>query len=136
MVIIINGYVALSNLNTGFEYIIVVNFGACLAWGTIDGLIYAISSSLERNNLRNKLIGLKASLKGENTLQLVKDNLDDTFLANFDEKGKDAIAIDIMVHVPDASVDKNQVLTKKELMGWLSIIGIYALLASYLRYLF
>ena len=126
MVIIINGYVALSNLNTGFEYIVVVNLGACLAWGTIDGLIYAISSSLERNNLRNKLIGLKACLKGENTLQLVKNNLDDTFLANFDEEGKDAIARDIMVHVPDASVDKNQVLTKKELMGWLSIIGIYA----------
>ena len=126
MVIIINGYVALSNLNTGFEYIIVVNLGACLAWGTIDGLIYAISSSLERNELRNKLIGLKSIVKGENTLQLVKDNLDDTFLASFDEKGKDAIARDIMVHVPAASVDKNQVLTKKELMGWLSIIGIYA----------
>ena len=31
MVIIINGYVALSDLNTGFGYIVVVNLGACLA---------------------------------------------------------------------------------------------------------
>jgi len=56
MVIIINGYVALSDLNTGFTYIVAVNFGACLSWGTIDGLIYAISSAIERNNIRNKLI--------------------------------------------------------------------------------
>jgi hypothetical protein len=70
-----------------------------LSWGTIDGLIYAISSSLERDNLRNKSIGLKACLKSEGTLQLVKNNLDDTFLANFDEAGKDAIAKDIMAYM-------------------------------------
>ena len=126
MVIIINGYVALSDLNTGFGYIVVVNLGACLSWGTIDGLIYAISSSMERNNLRNKLVELKSCTKGENTLQVVKNNLEDTFLASFDEEGKDAIARDIIAHVPDASVDENKVLTKKELMGWLSIVGIYA----------
>ena len=59
MVVIINGYVALSDLNTGFIYIVVLNIGACLAWGLIDGLIYAVSSSIERNNVRNKLLMLK-----------------------------------------------------------------------------
>src|SRR5512139_1628105 len=86
MVIIINGYVALSDLNTGFLYIVVVNLGACLSWGTIDGLIYAISSSMERNNTRNKLITLKDSLKSENTTEIVKRNLDDTFLVNFTDE--------------------------------------------------
>ena len=125
MVIIINGYVALSDLNTGFTYIVAVNLGACFGWGTIDGLIYAISSSIKRNDIRNKLINLKSALKTENTLQQVKNNLDDTAFGGFDEKGKDAIAREIIAHVPDAKLEENKLLTKEEMMGWLSIIGVY-----------
>ncbi len=65
MVIIINGYVALSNLNTGFTYIVVVNIGACTGWGFIDGFLYAITSSIERNNLRNKLEAMKKIISRE-----------------------------------------------------------------------
>jgi hypothetical protein len=125
MVIIINGYVALSELNTGFLYIVAVNLGACLSWGTIDGLIYAISSSMGRNDTRNKLLALKNCLKCENTTDLVKKNLDDTFLVNFNEEGKTAIAKDILTYVPDASLSEDKVLTKDEVLGGLSIIGIY-----------
>jgi hypothetical protein len=125
MVIIINGYVALSNLNTGFLYIVAVNLGACLSWGTIDGLIYAISSSMERNNTRNKLIALKNCLKCGNTTDLVKKNLDDTFLVNFTDEGKTAIAQNIITYVPSASLSQDKVLTKDEVLGGLSIIGIY-----------
>jgi VIT1/CCC1 family predicted Fe2+/Mn2+ transporter len=125
MVITINGYVALSNLNTGFVYIVEVNLGACLTWGIIDGLIYAISSFIERNNIRNKLLTLKSYVKGPNVLDTVEASLDDTFLASFSVEGKEAIAKDIVAYVPDASLQKSRVLTKQELMGWLSIIGIY-----------
>jgi len=125
MVIIINGYVALSDLNTGFLYIVAVNLGACLSWGTIDGLIYALSSSMERNTLRNKLLALKGCLNCENTQELVKSNLTDTFLAGFDETGKDAIAKEIVAHVPNATIEENKLLTKQEVLGWISIIGIY-----------
>lgn len=125
MVIIINGYVALSDLNSGFLYIVVVNLGACMSWGIIDGLIYAISSSIERNNIRNKLWQLKSSFKAENSLDRVKTNLDDTFLVSFDDEGKEAIAKEIINHAPDTVMEENRVLTKQELMGWLSIIAIY-----------
>lgn len=125
MVIIINGYVALSDLNTGFLYIVVVNLGACFSWGVIDGLIYALSSSMERNNTRKKLIALKACVKGENTTELVKKNINDTFLVNFSEEGKTAIAQDIITHVQDASISDNKVLTREEILGGLSIVGIY-----------
>jgi VIT1/CCC1 family predicted Fe2+/Mn2+ transporter len=125
MVITINSYVALSNLNTGFVYIVAVNLGACLTWGIIDGLIYAISSSIERNNMRNRLLTLKSYVKGPNVLEAVKASLDDTFLASFNVEGKEAIAKDIVAYVPDASLEKSRVLTKQELMGWLSIVGIY-----------
>jgi hypothetical protein len=33
LMVIINGYVALSDLNSGFGYIVAVNLGACFAWG-------------------------------------------------------------------------------------------------------
>jgi VIT1/CCC1 family predicted Fe2+/Mn2+ transporter len=125
MVIIINGYVALSNLNTGFLYIVAVNLGACLSWGAIDGLIYALSSSMERNDIRNKLLKLKASLRGKNALEHVKNSLNGTFLESFDETGKEAIAREIMANVPNASLQENKLITRQEALGWLSIIGIY-----------
>jgi len=125
MVIIINGYVALSDLNSGFLYIVVVNLGACAVWGIIDGLIYAISSSIERNNARNKLLLLQSSTKNPNVVETIKKSLNDTFLADFDDKGKEAIARDIAVHAPNACLKENKVITKNEALGWLSIIGIY-----------
>jgi VIT1/CCC1 family predicted Fe2+/Mn2+ transporter len=125
MVIIINGYVALSNLNTGFLYIVAVNLGACFSWGTIDGLIYAISSSMERNNTRNKLRQFRNCLKCPDAIEQIKGSFNDTFLASFDEVGKTAIAKEVMVHIPHTDLVKNQLLTKKEILGWLSIIGIY-----------
>ncbi|MCW4000996.1 MAG: hypothetical protein NWE93_12225 [Candidatus Bathyarchaeota archaeon] len=125
MVIIINGYVALSDLNTGFLYIVAVNLGACFTWGTIDGLIYAISSSMERNRARSKLIEFKACAHGANAMRQLKNSFNDTVLAGFDDEGKEAIAKEIMANVPNASIPENKLLTREETMGWLSIIGIY-----------
>lgn len=125
MVIIINGYVALSRLDTGFVYIVAVNLGACVSWGIIDGLIYAISSSFERNNKRKKLLQLKSCVNCEKSLDNIRKGLDETFLVGFDKEGKDAVAKEILAHLPNATLEENKVITKKELMGWLSIIGIY-----------
>jgi hypothetical protein len=127
MVIIINGYVALSGLNTGFLYIVLVNIGACTAWGFIDGFIYAISSSIERNSVRNKMRFLKSLPKDDDqdVLGKVENSLDDTFLSSFDKAGKEAIARDIITHVQQASEENSKILIKSDLMGWLSIILIY-----------
>ncbi len=127
MVIIINGYVALSDLNTGFLYIVGVNLAACVGWGLIDGLIYAVSNSIARNRMRNKLLSLKSSADLEVSIGNAKKSLDDTFLADFDEQGKEAIAKEIVTHVPQASLSNGQLMTKKEVMGWLSIVGLYLL---------
>ncbi len=127
MVIIINGYVALSDLNSGFLYLVFVNIGACAGWGFIDGFIYALSSSIERNNIRNKLTFLK-TLKTENDpeiLDKVESSLDETFLVSFDKEGKEAVAKDIIANVNQASLKNDRILTKDDLLGWLSIILIY-----------
>jgi VIT1/CCC1 family predicted Fe2+/Mn2+ transporter len=127
MVIIINGYVALSGLNTGFLYIVFVNLGACAGWGFIDGFIYAISSSIERNSVRVKMKFLKSlsKEKGQDVLSQIESSLDETFLSAFDTAGKEAIAKDIITHVQQASVENGKILTKSEVLGWLSIILIY-----------
>lgn len=131
MVIIINGYVALSNLNSGFLYIVAVNLGACGGWGFIDGFIYAISSSIDRNNLRNKLLFLKnLSQEKDETYQKkladkVEKQLDDSLLSSFSEEGKKEITKNIITYAPQATVEKNILITKDEALGWLSIIGIY-----------
>jgi VIT1/CCC1 family predicted Fe2+/Mn2+ transporter len=125
MVVIINGYVALSQLNTGFVYIVAVNIGACLAWGIIDGLIYTISSSIERNTAINKLATLKKAVNKPDILNTVKNSLDDTFLTGFDKKGKEAIAREIVTHVPNVTFEENKAFTKKEILGGLSIVVIY-----------
>ncbi len=126
MVMIINGYVALSNLNTGFVYIVVVNLGACAFWGFIDGFIYSISKSIERNTNRKKLLLLK-TLNAENSQELSQASnlMDDTLLANFDGKGKEAITKVILENAANTSVEENKILNKEELLGWLSIILIY-----------
>lgn len=131
MVIIINGYVALSDLNTGFLYIVAVNIGACFGWGFIDGFIYAISSSIERNSIRKKLVALKNLTKGqavpeeELISRVEKEAFSDNLLDNFSVEGKKAIAKNIVEYAPQATIEKSKVVTKDEAMGWLSIILIY-----------
>lgn len=125
MVIIINGEVALSNLDSGFLYIVAANLSACLAWGIIDGLIYAFSNSIERNEVRNKLLALKASARSTDALRAVEAELEDTFVDGFTKEGKEAIAGDIVHHVNDAYLGEPQAFCRKDWMGMLSIVGIY-----------
>jgi VIT1/CCC1 family predicted Fe2+/Mn2+ transporter len=125
MVIIINGEVALSNLNSGFLYIVAANLGACFAWGLIDGLIYAFSGSIERNEVRNKLLALKNSVKDTDAVRAVEKELNDTFIGDFTKEGKEAIAKDIVHHVPDAALGEARVFCKEDWMGAFSILGIY-----------
>jgi VIT1/CCC1 family predicted Fe2+/Mn2+ transporter len=110
---------------------VVVNIGACAGWGVIDGFIYAISSSIERNNLRKKLVFVKQvaetkdDLTAKTTLEKIEENLNDTFFSSFSSEGKRAIAKDIIAYAPQAAIEENKVLTKGEVLGWLSIILIY-----------
>ena len=87
-VIIINGYVALSDLNAGFIYIVTVNIGACIGWGIIDGLLYATSNSVERNNILNTILKLKSSIKKENIDKQIEKSLDSTYLSTFSKEEK------------------------------------------------
>jgi hypothetical protein len=127
MVIIINGYVALSDLNTGYWYIVAVNLGACLGWGIIDGMLYFTSSSINRNNTRKKLILFKSAKNDEASRKKLKSEFDDTFLENFDDESKEKIAGEMLQRSSQASPGPDKLITKVEAIGWLSIILIYVI---------
>jgi hypothetical protein len=125
MVMIINGYVSLSKLDSGFLYIVAVNLGACACWGFIDGFIYFISKTIERNDNRKKLLLLK-SLKLEDTSDKARAEtvLHETFLEGFDAKGKEEIAKDLVANAASASTEESK-MNKEEIFGWISIMLIY-----------
>jgi len=108
-----------------FFYIVAVNLGACFGWGLIDGLIYAVSSSIERNNIRNKLLRLRDCSVHKVSLDAAVKQFDGTFLEGFTVEGKKAIAKDVITYVQEADLGKSKVLTRDEFMGGLSILGIY-----------
>ena len=124
MVIIINGYVALSNLNTGFLYIVVVNVGACFGWGFIDGFIYFVSSSITRNSNRQLVDKIKRKPGSVQETDL-DQALDDTIFEALDRSGKDAVLKDFTQHLPTVEVESDRVITRDEALGWLSIVLIY-----------
>jgi VIT1/CCC1 family predicted Fe2+/Mn2+ transporter len=68
---------------------------------------------------------LKRCFDCHGTLDRVTKSFDDTFLEGFDENGKKAVAQQLIDHVGDAQLGESKVLTRNEVGGWLSIIGIY-----------
>jgi len=127
MVIIINGYVALSDLNTGFWYIVGVNLVACWGWGFIDGLIYITSSSMNRNDERKKAILLKSAKGDETSMNEIKKAMDGTFLDAFDDGGKEKIAREMLKNSASVSVGVDRLVTKEEALGGFSIFLIYTI---------
>jgi VIT1/CCC1 family predicted Fe2+/Mn2+ transporter len=122
---IINGYVSLSKLNSGFLYIVVVNLGACACWGFIDGFVYFISKSIERNDNRKKLLLLKSLKLGDTSdMAKAKTVLHETFLEGFDAKGKEEIAKDLVANAAGASIEEGK-MNKEEIFGWISIMFIF-----------
>jgi hypothetical protein len=75
--------------------------------------------------LKLKFLKSLSKEKEQDVLSKVEESLDETFLSAFDTAGKEAIAKDIITHVQQASVEKGKILTKSEVLGWLSIILIY-----------
>jgi hypothetical protein len=125
MVIIINGYVALSKLDTGFLYIVLVNMGACIGWGFIDGFLYFTSNSMERNNARKKIFLFKSAKNDQTPIKELKRELDDTFLETFDDNSKEKIVGEILQNSSGASPGPDKLITREEALGWLSILLIY-----------
>ena len=92
MVVIINGYVALSQLNTDFYYILAVDIGACLAWGFIDGFTYAIGGSINRGNQAKLVREIQSEKNPDKAINEVIENLDDTFVSRYSDDAKRTIA--------------------------------------------
>ncbi len=124
MLVIINGYVQLSQLHTEFYYILAVDVGASVGWGLIDGFTYAIGQSISRGN-DTIVVKRTQSADPEKALAAAQEGLDGTFVSGFSRDAKKAIAEEIVSKAPDAVVDKQGVFSREDLSGLVSILGVY-----------
>jgi len=125
MVVIINGYVALSQLSTQFYYILAVDIGACVAWGFLDGFTYAIGGSIDRGQETTLIRDIQSEKSSDKAVDKIIEDLDDTFLSRFTPKAKRTIALEVLKNSTEASIPKQHFMTREDLGGLASIIGIY-----------
>jgi hypothetical protein len=125
MLVIINGYVALSQLNTEYYYIVTVDIGACIGWGLIDGFTYALGNSIDRGNQNSLLKRLKTGKDRERSVDEVVKELDATFVSQFSESAKRDVASKVLDDLADSTAKKPGFMTKEDLAGLASILEIY-----------
>jgi len=125
MVVIIGGYVALSQLNTDYLYIVGVNIGACIGWGFIDGLAYVISNAVDRGTQVDFIKKIQSEETYEKSAHDVIEEFDGTYLSNLSDETKKKIAGEISGDLSEVSVRKGRFATRDDLAGFASILGIY-----------
>lgn len=132
MVVIINGYVSLEGIRTEIHQIIFLIISACVAWGLIDGLTYAIGSSIDRGNQANLARKIQSEKNSDQAIEDIVGEFDGTYLSNFSEIDKRSIATEVLKKKPLVSDEKKKFITSHERNGLLSIMGIYLVAAGLL----
>ena len=125
MVVIINGYVSLAGIRTQYYQIILIDIGACLAWGIIDGLTYAVGSSVDRGMQTDLVRKIQSEKNSEVAIDDIVGEFDGTYLSNLTETDKKSIAVEVLKKKPLIHNSKPKFITTEERKGFLSIIGIY-----------
>src|SRR5579872_2440754 len=88
MLVIINGYVALSQLNTQYYYIVALDIVASIGWGIIDGFTYSLGSSVDRGRQTEMVKKAQESPTSEKSFKEIMRELEDTFISSFSEDTK------------------------------------------------
>lgn len=132
MVVIVNGYVALGSLDSGFLYIVRVDVVACIAWGVIDGFSYATSRAIDRGRDARIARQLGSAQESSAASSEVRDLLEETFLTYLSPQAKATITATILTHPPGADVIPSRTITYEEGRGWIAIVGIYLVVAALL----
>ena len=125
MVVIINGYVAISQLNTQFLYIIAVDIGACLGWGFIDGFTYAIGNSIDRGKQADLIEEIDSKNNSSKAIDGIVEELDDTVLSGLSDEKKRTLAADFVENSPGIPPVQRGFFTRGDWAGLASIMGIY-----------
>ena len=125
MLVIINGYVALSQLNTQYYYIIATDIGAAAGWGFIDSFTYVVGQLIDRGGRASILEKIQSEKVPDKSIGEVIKELDGTFVSHFSFEGKRNIAKEILKNSAGASVRRERFLTRDDLGALASILGIY-----------
>ncbi|MFI5420514.1 MAG: hypothetical protein ACHQ1H_06065, partial [Nitrososphaerales archaeon] len=125
MVVIINGYVALTDISTSFYYIVALDIGASLAWGLIDGFTSAIGTSADRGRQATFVDKLRKEAKSDQAITEVVEELDDTFLSRFSNEGKRNVASEVLKNSERASDAKPTFFNREDFDVLTAIVAVY-----------
>jgi len=125
MVVIINGYVAISQLNTQFLYIVALDIGACLGWGFIDGFTYAIGNSIDRGKQADLIQEIDSKNSSSKAIDSIVEELDDTVLSGLSNEKKRTLAADLVENSAEIPPIQRGFFTKEDWLGLVSIMGTY-----------
>jgi len=77
--------------------------GAVLAWGMIDGIMYALFSVFERSEKRLMLENIQASNTTEEALEIIADNMDYLLEPITGENERKALYSSILIHLQEST---------------------------------
>jgi VIT1/CCC1 family predicted Fe2+/Mn2+ transporter len=77
--------------------------GAVLAWGMIDGIMYALFSVFERSEKRRMLENIQASNTTEEALEIIADNMDYLLEPITGENERKALYSSILIHLKEST---------------------------------
>jgi len=77
--------------------------GAVLAWGMIDGIMYALFSVFERSEKRLMLENIQASNTTEEALEIIADNMDYLLEPITGENERKALYSSILIHLKEST---------------------------------
>lgn len=109
----------------------VAALGATVAWGMIDGVIYALLSVLERGEKHRFLASLQAAKTEEEGIQAIADELDYVLEPITGAEQRRLLYLDVLDHLHD-SRPMPVMLTRDDLLGGLAsaLVAVLAVLPS------
>jgi VIT1/CCC1 family predicted Fe2+/Mn2+ transporter len=95
---------------------ILAALGCNLAWGIADGVLYALTSGLERARYANLLSSTRIAPSMDEALETVEGQLESTIVGALDEKGRRRVAIEVVRSARESNL-KHEWIAKDDIVG-------------------
>ena len=122
--------------NTYINELLIGAAGATLAWGIIDGIMYALMSMFERGERHRLLRQLKDASTEEEGIQVVADELDHILEPITGEQQRRLLYQDVLEHLRDGQAQPVR-LTREDIAGGFGsvLVAVIAVLPSFVPFL-
>ena len=122
--------------NTYVNELLIGAAGATLAWGIIDGIMYALMSMFERGERHRLLRHLQMASTEDDGIQIVADELDHILEPITGEEQRRLLYQDVLAHLRDGQPQRVR-LTREDVAGGFGsvLVAVIAVLPSFVPFL-